>query len=115
MHISDGYGNVYVLVEDYKRPKFETEFNPVKGSYRLNDEVTVTGLAKAYAGNVIDGAKVKYRVVRTVNYPYWYWWYRPYNAGSAETEITNGEISTNDTGTYTIKFKAGQFCNYDCI
>ncbi len=106
MHISDGHGNVYISVEDYKRPKFETEFNPVKGSYRLNDEVTVTGLAKAYAGNVIDGAKVKYRVVRTVNYPYWYWWYRPYNVGSAETEITNGEISTNDTGTYIIKFKA---------
>ena len=106
MHITDGYGNVYVSVEDYKRPKFETEFKPVKGSYKLNDEVTVTGIAKAYAGNVIDGAKVKYRVVRSVNYPYWYWWYRPYNAGSAETEITSGETLTNDTGAYIVKFKA---------
>ncbi|MCF8424171.1 MAG: hypothetical protein K9H41_07505 [Bacteroidia bacterium] len=106
MHITDGYGNVYVSVEDYKRPKFETEFKPVKGSYKLNDEITVTGIAKAYAGNVIDGAKVKYRVVRSVNYPYWYWWYRPYNVGSAETEITSGETSTNDTGAYTVKFKA---------
>ncbi|MCR8526494.1 hypothetical protein WB334_26190, partial [Escherichia coli] len=95
-----------ISVEDYKRPKFETDFNPVKGSYKLNDEVTVTGIAKAYAGNVIDGAKVKYRVVRNVNYPYWYWWYRPYNNGAAETEITSGEITTNDTGTYIIKFKA---------
>ncbi|MES2514671.1 MAG: alpha-2-macroglobulin family protein [Bacteroidota bacterium] len=106
MHITDGHGNAYISVEDYKRPKFETEFNPVKGSYKINDEVTVTGLAKAYAGNVIDGAKVKYRVVRNVNYPYWYWWYRPYNNGNNQTEITNGEIITNDTGTYIIKFKA---------
>jgi uncharacterized protein YfaS (alpha-2-macroglobulin family) len=106
MHITDGHGNAYISVEDYKRPKFETDFNPVKGSYKINDEVTVTGLAKAYAGNVIDGAKVAYRVVRNVNYPYWYWWYRPYNVGSTETEITNGEITSNDTGTYIIKFKA---------
>ncbi|MBC7694772.1 MAG: hypothetical protein H7141_04915 [Burkholderiales bacterium] len=106
MHITDGYGNAYISIEDYKRPKFETEFTPVKGSYRLNDEVSVTGTAKAYAGNVIDGASVKYRVVRTVNYPYWYWWYRPYYGASAETEITNGETITNDTGAYIIKFKA---------
>ncbi len=106
MHITDGYGNVYVSVEDYKRPKFETEFNPVKGSFKLNDEVTVSGFAKAYAGNVIDGAKVNYRVVRRINYPYWYWWYRPYNVGATEVEITNGETVTNDTGAYFIKFKA---------
>lgn len=106
MHITDNYGTAYISVEDYKRPKFEVRFNPVTGSYKLNDEITVTGLAKAYAGNVIDGAKVNYRVVRRVNYPYWWWWYRPYYNSSQETEITNGETSTNDTGTYIIKFKA---------
>lgn len=106
MHITDGYGTAYFSVEDYKRPKFETNFNPVKGSYKINDEIEVTGLAKAYAGNVVDGAKVSYRVVRRVNYPYWYWWYRPYYSSSQETEITNGETLTNDTGTYIIKFKA---------
>ncbi len=107
MSITDGYSSVYISVEDYKRPKFETEFNPVKGSYRINDEVTVSGFAKAYAGNVIDGAQVKYRVVRRINYPYWYWWYRPYySQGSSEVEITNGETVTNDTGAYIIKFKA---------
>lgn len=105
MRITDDYGNAYISVEDYKRPKFETDFNPVKGSYKLNDDVAVTGIAKAYAGNVIDGAKVSYRVVRRVNYPYWYWWYRPYGV-SSETEITNGETVTNDTGAYTINFKA---------
>lgn len=106
MHLTDGHGSVYISVEDYKRPKFETDFNPVKGSFKLNDEVTVTGFAKAYAGNVIDGAKVNYRVVRRTNYPYWWWWYRPYNSGNDETEITNGETLTNDTGAFIINFKA---------
>lgn len=106
MRITDGHGNVYVSVEDYKRPKFETEFNPVTGSFKLNDEVTVVGKAKAYAGNVIDGAQVSYRVVRRVNFPYWYWWYRPYYNSGSEVEITNGITTTNDTGAYIIKFKA---------
>lgn len=106
MHITDGYGNAYVSIEEYKRPKFETNFNPVVGSFKLNDEVTVTGLAKAFAGNVVDGANVKYRVVRNVFYPYWYWWYRPYYNTNNNTEITSGETVTNDTGTYIIKFKA---------
>lgn len=105
MHISTGYGEAYVSVEEYKRPKFETEFLPTKGSFKLNDEITVSGIAKGYAGNLIDGAKVSYRVTRMVNFPYWYWWYRPYYK-VAETEITNGEITTNDTGAYIIKFKA---------
>ena len=105
MHISDGHGGAYISVEEYKRPKFETTFQGLKGSYQLNDEVTVTGIAKAYAGNAIDGAKVNYRVVRKINYPYWYWWYRPYY-NTSETEITNGEVTTNDTGAYIIKFKA---------
>lgn len=106
MHITDGHGTAYLSVEDYKRPKFEVTFNPIKGSYKINDEIIVSGLAKAYAGNVIDGAKVSYRVVRRVNYPYWWWWYRPYYSSNQETEITNGETITNDTGTYLIKFKA---------
>ena len=106
MRISDGYNNIYVSVEDYKRPKFETKFNPVKGSFKLNDEVKISGYAKAFAGNMIDGAKVSYRVIRKTNYPYWYWWYRPYSAGNSDVEITNGETTTNDTGAYFINFKA---------
>ena len=106
MRITDNHGQAYFSVEDYKRPKFETNFNPVKGSYKINDEITVSGTAKAYAGNVIDGAKVSYRVIRQINYPYWYWWYRPYYNSGSETEITNGETLTNDTGAYIIKFKA---------
>jgi uncharacterized protein YfaS (alpha-2-macroglobulin family) len=106
MHITDGYGSAYFSVEEYKRPKFETAFHAFKGSYELNDTVSVIGFAKAYAGNMIDGAKVKYRVKRKTNYPYWYWWYYPNTSNQNDIEIENGEISTNDTGCYIIKFIA---------
>ena len=49
-----------ISVEEYKRPRFFVEYEKQKGSYRLNDEITVTGNAKAYAGNNVDGANVSY-------------------------------------------------------
>ncbi|HXC05236.1 MAG TPA: MG2 domain-containing protein, partial [Bacteroidia bacterium] len=74
MYITDGYGSKYLSVEEYKRPKFEVSVKPVTGTYRLDDTVTVSGVAKAYSGANIDGAQVKYRVVRDASFPYWFYW-----------------------------------------
>jgi uncharacterized protein YfaS (alpha-2-macroglobulin family) len=100
-------------VEEYKRPKFFTEIQKPKGTYRLNDSIKITGTAKAYAGNNIDGAKVKYRVVRNVRYPIWWeWGYISRGRGKSmygrndQTEITNGEVVTDAKGEFTITFKA---------
>jgi uncharacterized protein YfaS (alpha-2-macroglobulin family) len=57
-------------VEEYKRPGFYADFEKVKGSYRLNDKISVSGFAKAYAGNDINGAIVKYRVTRIGRFIY---------------------------------------------
>ncbi len=93
-------------VEEYKRPKFYTEFEKVKGTYRVNDKIKITGFAKAYAGNNVDGANVKYRVTRTARFLYdWMWWYRP-RPSSSSLEITNGEIKTDANGKFTIEFEA---------
>lgn len=97
----------YFSVEEYKRPKFATEIKKPAGTYRVNDSITVTGNAKAYAGNNIDAAAVSYRVVRKVVYPVW-WWGRiwpPYGRGE-EMEITNGVTTTNAVGDFKITFKA---------
>lgn len=106
MRIENESGTQYISVEDYKRPKFEVLFDPVKGSYKLNENVEVIGKAKAYAGNPIDGAKVKYRVVRETRFPYWGYWYRGFFPSSPDMEITNGETITNEKGEFTIDFLA---------
>ncbi len=94
-------------VEEYKRPKFEVNFEPVVGSYRLNESVTVTGKAIAYAGNNIDGAKVSYRVVREVRFPWLPWWYMRWFPVRGETmEIANGVATTDAEGKFEIKFNA---------
>lgn len=99
-------GNLYFQVEDYKRPKFEVTFEPVKGSFRLNEEITAKGNAKAFSGANIDGAEVKYRVVRQARFPYWYYYWRGYYPTSPEMEITNGTAKTDEKGVFEIKFKA---------
>ena len=100
------YSRYNFSVEEYKRPKFETEFKPVTETYKLNDSITIHGSATAFAGSNITDAKVTYRVVRTANYPSWYGWYRPNYYQSEELEVTHGESITDAEGNYEITFKA---------
>jgi len=92
-------------VEEYKRPKFEATLLPVTETYKVNDVITVNGKALAYAGSTISDAKVSYRVKRVVNFPRWYYWYRPY-FNSVPQEITFGETTTDGSGAFKIDFKA---------
>ena len=99
-------GNIGFSVEEYKRPKFYIEYEKLKGTYTLNDSITVKGLAKAFAGNNIDGAKVKYRVQRVARFIYpWLYWKTGYPLNS-DFELTNGEIKTKADGSFNIIFKA---------
>ncbi len=93
-------------VEEYKRPKFYVEYEKLKGSYRVNDTITITGSAKAYAGNAIDRASVKYRVVRQARFPYPWLYGSRGMSHSNEQEITHGEIKTNADGKFRIDFIA---------
>ncbi|EDM44186.1 hypothetical protein SCB49_04135 [unidentified eubacterium SCB49] len=103
---SKSYSNTYRFnVEEYKRPKFETNFKPITETYRLNDDITITGEALSYAGSKITNAQVSYKVTRKVQYPRWYYWGGSQNYGEGQ-EITFGETTTNDKGEYSIDFKA---------
>ena len=105
--INGASSSKYFRVEEYKRPKFEVTFEPTEGSFKLNENITAQGKAKAYAGNNIDGGTVKYRVVRQAYFPYWRWWYwgsNPYNTN--EVTIKTGETQTNENGAFFIDFNA---------
>ncbi|WP_419213858.1 alpha-2-macroglobulin family protein [Maribacter sp. X9] len=99
------YGYTSFSVEEYKRPKFETSFEPVTETYRINDSIKLVGKATAYAGSAISDAKVTYRVKRVVYFPKWYYWSRPYFNGTPQ-EIAHGETTTDSSGNYQIEFKA---------
>jgi len=98
-------GHHYFSVEEYKRPKFKSEFQPITETYKVNDSITVKGTAIAFAGSNITDAKVVYRVKRNVRFPGWYYWRRPYFNSEAQ-EITFGDTKTNAKGEFVITFKA---------
>ncbi len=102
---SVGGNTQFFSVEEYKRPKFEVELQPLEGQPELGDTVTLEGVATAYAGNVIDGAQVTYRVERSTRFPWALWWYRP-PGGGGSMEIANGSTTTTPDGRFTIPFPA---------
>ncbi|RYY38783.1 MAG: alpha-2-macroglobulin [Chitinophagaceae bacterium] len=107
---SDWDGMASFSVEEYKRPKFEVRFDTLRATYRVGDTVTMAGSALAYAGNSIEGAQVRYRVIRTPQIPYFYRWWYP---ASTPVEITNGTTLTDASGRFSIKFAARPDPNYD--
>ncbi len=105
MSIRNESGYHSVQVEEYKRPKFEVKLDQPKGTFRLGEKVSVGGNARAYAGSVVDGAEVRYRVVRETRFPYWYWWWgNP--PQSNQKEITRGRIKTDAKGEFMVEFLA---------
>lgn len=108
MQIQNELGSVNFNVEEYKRPTFEVQVDPLKGDYAVNDSVQVTGKATAYSGAVIDQATVRYRVTRNVSYPYPYFSFgrKMMPDYFEEVEISSGEVKTDDAGLFTIPFKA---------
>jgi uncharacterized protein YfaS (alpha-2-macroglobulin family) len=106
MYLGNETGQIYFRVEEYKRPKFEVTFKPVKGSYKLNQTVMVIGKAGSYAGNSISDAQVKYRVVRQARFPFIWWGWRNMWPSSPDMEIANGVATTNEDGEFNISFTA---------
>ena len=100
-------GAVHLRVEEYKRPKFQVEIDRPEKAYSIDEEIELTGTATAYTGAAIDGAKVSYRVVRSVNYPGWWYgrcWWMPRN--NSQQQLVNGTLETETDGSFKIKFKA---------
>lgn len=105
MQIRNESGGVSILVEEYKRPQFEIIFDPVKGSYKLKSEISLSGKAMAYSGQPVDHASVKYRIVRNAYFPYIPYGKR-YYPQTEQAEIGSGETETDGSGSFTINFRA---------
>jgi uncharacterized protein YfaS (alpha-2-macroglobulin family) len=108
MTIQTPFGSASIRVEEYKRPTFEVKIKPIKQSFKLEQTVSLTAEAKTFSGAVVDGADVRYRIVRKLR-ERWYWWYVPRSGGSRTTnqaEIANGVAQTDAKGNVVIAFTA---------
>ncbi|SEA85729.1 Alpha-2-macroglobulin family protein [Flavobacterium gillisiae] len=89
-------------VEEYKRPKFEVAFDPIKESYEVNQKIRVEGFAKSFSGATISDSKVKYRISYMV-YSVYDNSYRYKGQGGA---TGSGETTTDAYGKFNIDFIA---------
>lgn len=105
LRIDNGYHGF--MVEEYKRPTFQVEFPQVGQTYQKGDTLTVKAYARSYAGVPVQGAKVRYQVVR--RRAFWWCGYSHYwNRGgldlsSADKVLAEELTSTADDGTFEVR------------
>lgn len=93
-------------VEEYKRPSFEVEMPPVSQNYEDGDTVVAVGSVRSYAGVPVQGARVKYKVVRRLAF-WWmnysrYWNQGFYGSANADEQVASGETFTGADGSFGI-------------
>ncbi|MBR5028054.1 MAG: hypothetical protein IKX51_02425, partial [Bacteroidales bacterium] len=95
-------GGHFIRVENYKRPTFEVKFETPEEQYKLNQDVTVRGSVKAYAGFGLDNVEYSYSVVRSTSFPWrCSWWNYP---SVKRVQIAHGKARTDKDGKFEISF-----------
>lgn len=93
-------GSKNFSVEEYKRPKFEVSFEPIKSEYKYGETIELKGKAMMFSGVLLSNSTVNYEIKKqNIRWRY-FWWY----PRTSETENSIlGEAKTNEKGEFTIK------------
>ncbi|MGC4128449.1 MAG: alpha-2-macroglobulin family protein [Bergeyella sp.] len=93
-------GSKFFQVEEYKRPKFEVEFEPVKEEYKYGQTIELKGKAMMFSGVPLSNSTVNYEIKKqNIRWRY-FWWYP---RGNDNENSILGEAKTNEKGEFTIK------------
>jgi len=93
-------GNLDFQVEEYKRPKFEVTFEPIKGEYKYGESLELKGKAMMFSGVALSNTTVNYEIKKqNIRWRYFSWLPREYGN---ENSIL-GEVKTDEKGEFTIK------------
>lgn len=93
-------GVQYFRVEEYKRPKFEVTFEPVKDEYRYGQTIELKGKAMMFSGVALTNTTISYEIRKqNIRWRYFSWYPNVYEN---ENSIL-GEVKTNEKGEFTIK------------
>lgn len=95
---NSGYKDI--RVEEYKRPKFEVTFDPVKDEYKYGQTIELKGKAMMFSGVALSNTTVNYEIKKhNIRWRY-FWWYPQDNDN--ENSIL-GEAKTNEKGEFVIR------------
>ncbi|MGX5685340.1 alpha-2-macroglobulin family protein [Chryseobacterium cucumeris] len=94
---SAGYKNF--RVEEYKRPKFEVTFDPVKEEYKYGQTIDLKGKAVMFSGVPLSNTTVNYEIKKqNIRWRYFSWY--PQNDDNENSIL--GEAKTNEKGEFVI-------------
>jgi len=87
-------------VEEYKRPKFEVTFEPIKDEYKYGQTIELKGKAVMFSGVPLNNSTVNYEIKKqNIRWRY-FWWYP---RGNDNENSILGDVKTNEKGEFTIK------------
>lgn len=97
---TQGYKNI--RVEEYKRPKFEVTFEPVKDEYRYGQTIELKGKVMTYSGIALSNTSVNYEIKKhNIRWRY----FNSYPQGDNDDQENSilGEAKTNGKGEFIIR------------
>ncbi len=97
-----------IEVQEYKRPTFVVELDPLVGTYQPGDTVMLTGTARTYSGLPVEEATVNYKTNR---YEFYYW-YRHGNEEAVGLQL--GDTVTDAEGRFSIPVVLTTSDNHSC-
>ncbi|SMP11701.1 alpha-2-macroglobulin family protein [Chryseobacterium profundimaris] len=87
-------------VEEYKRPKFEVTFEPVKDEYKYGQTIELKGKAMMFSGVALSNTTVNYEIKKhNIRWRYFSWY--PQDDDNENSIL--GDAKTNEKGEFTIK------------
>ena len=90
----------FFQVEEYKRPKFEVTFEPIKDEYKYGQTIELKGKAMMFSGVALSNSTVNYEIKKqNIRWRY-FWWYP---RGNDNENSILGTVKTNEKGEFTIK------------
>lgn len=96
--LSTEYTNLGVRVEEYKRPSFFVELQPIKGEITFGDRVTISGKAQTFSGVALQSGEVSYRIDKA---PFWLRSYSRISRG----QVAEGKTTVSSDGTFSFEFR----------
>lgn len=89
-------------VEEYKRPKFEVTFEPIKNEYKYGQTIELKGKTTMFSGVPLSNSTVNYEIKKqNIRWRY-FWWYP---RGNDNENSILGDVKTNEKGEFTIKIE----------
>ncbi|MCJ8155045.1 MG2 domain-containing protein [Chryseobacterium sp. SSA4.19] len=95
---TQGYKNIQV--EEYKRPKFEVTFEPVKDEYKYGQTIELKGKTIMFSGVALSNTTVQYEIKKqNIRWRYFSW----YPQDNDNENSILGEAKTDDKGEFIIR------------